>query len=375
MFVEDEDDRAGGRWVPGTPQSRILNKQGFDAYLSVEYHWDDGDYYVQDFGPGHVRMRGQTVTVAGMLLQEGQGASSSADSACREVVLQCIQTDGVDISSLPVGDRAIAFSVSDGGGRIRATVGRQYQPETFERWVRNQQRLGSISRIHFKLSWDPGPGGLQLTRLSTNPLLVDGKILAPKETVSVSEGTRLMFHGQQEKEPPFLTLRVMMRPGALVTAEGEHPAVSVTSRQWATALSGSDSVTPRGSPTPAEALLECVKAAGTEVKVIPKVSRAVALSVGEPIVMGRLCQLGFFEKLLEAQPRWISFVSRKHIQVTLNDTSKATVENLSNNVLSVNKVPVPKGGTAVINRGDSIEFLAMDGSTEMKFLEFKLTAA
>lgn len=57
-----DDDTGVGRWVEAEPQSRVVDKSGRDAYLCVEYDWD-GEYYVQDFGPQHVRRRGQKETV------------------------------------------------------------------------------------------------------------------------------------------------------------------------------------------------------------------------------------------------------------------------------------------------------------------------
>jgi len=39
-----------------------VDKSGSDAYLCVEYEWDT-EFYVQDFGPQHVRRRGQKKTV------------------------------------------------------------------------------------------------------------------------------------------------------------------------------------------------------------------------------------------------------------------------------------------------------------------------
>merc|ERR1712087_237285 len=61
VYVEDEDT-GRGRWVDAEPQSRVVDKSGRDAYLCAEYEWD-GEFYVQDFGPQHVRRRGQKTTV------------------------------------------------------------------------------------------------------------------------------------------------------------------------------------------------------------------------------------------------------------------------------------------------------------------------
>jgi len=68
VFVKDEET---GRslWVAGEPQSRVVDKTGRDVYLSAEYDWG-GEYYVQDFGPQHVRRRGEHTTVLELLQQE-----------------------------------------------------------------------------------------------------------------------------------------------------------------------------------------------------------------------------------------------------------------------------------------------------------------
>jgi len=61
--VDDETREA--RWVLGEPQSSVVDEQGNDKFLAVEYFWD-GEYYVQDFGPEHVRQEGGETTVKEM---------------------------------------------------------------------------------------------------------------------------------------------------------------------------------------------------------------------------------------------------------------------------------------------------------------------
>eukprot|EP00913_Durusdinium_trenchii_P035484 g33207.t1 len=68
VWVLDED--AGvGRWVSAQPQSRVVDKAGRDAYLCAEYLWE-AEYYVQDFGPQHVRRKGEARTVLQTLTQD-----------------------------------------------------------------------------------------------------------------------------------------------------------------------------------------------------------------------------------------------------------------------------------------------------------------
>lgn len=73
VWVEDED-AGSGRWVAAQPQSRVVDKAGRDAFLGVKYDWD-GELFVQDFGPEHVRKRGSKMTV----LQEIE-RSTAADA-------------------------------------------------------------------------------------------------------------------------------------------------------------------------------------------------------------------------------------------------------------------------------------------------------
>ncbi|CAK0907621.1 unnamed protein product [Prorocentrum cordatum] len=61
VFVIDEDS-GEKRWVTAEPHSRVVDKDNHDAYLCAEYAWD-GEMYVQDFGPEHVRRRGENRTV------------------------------------------------------------------------------------------------------------------------------------------------------------------------------------------------------------------------------------------------------------------------------------------------------------------------
>jgi hypothetical protein len=61
VFVTDEDS-GESTWCEAEPQFRVVDKEGNDAYLCAEYKWD-GEFYVQDFGPHHVRKRGNDETV------------------------------------------------------------------------------------------------------------------------------------------------------------------------------------------------------------------------------------------------------------------------------------------------------------------------
>lgn len=65
VYVDDEESGVS-KWVDAVPQSRVVNANGVDAYLSVQYNWD-GESYDEDFGPEKVRRRGETRTVKEMV--------------------------------------------------------------------------------------------------------------------------------------------------------------------------------------------------------------------------------------------------------------------------------------------------------------------
>mmetsp|Transcript_62516 Transcript_62516/g.182776 ORF Transcript_62516/g.182776 Transcript_62516/m.182776 type:complete len:375 (-) Transcript_62516:196-1320(-) len=79
VYVVD-DETGVGKWVEAEPQSRVVDKAGRDAYLCVEYEWD-GEYYVQDFGPQHVRRRGHQMTVFQMFEKAAGDSAQSAGKA------------------------------------------------------------------------------------------------------------------------------------------------------------------------------------------------------------------------------------------------------------------------------------------------------
>jgi len=66
-----DDETNAAKWLSAQVKSRVVDSEGQDAYLAAEYHWDN-EYYVQDFGPQHIRGRGGQETVLQQLSKEGQ---------------------------------------------------------------------------------------------------------------------------------------------------------------------------------------------------------------------------------------------------------------------------------------------------------------
>jgi len=145
-----------------------------------------------------------------------------------------------------------------------------------------------------------------------------------------------------------------------------------------------------GAPAPSAAL-ECVHAQGGEPRRLGPEARAVLLTEGEALEVGRQHQPGFFEALLKAEPQWLGDISRAHLSVRLSHVSvgdgRATpprggttpslkVENLSANVVLVNGHQLAKGQSECISEGDTLAFVAKPPhSAETEFLRFVLRRA
>jgi len=310
------------------------------------------------------------------------------DKEVAELVLECVFADGADVDRMSAGLRAIALRFGPSSGQLEVTVGRQHQPEFFERLVKKRELLASISRSHFQLYCEPGSTEVKLRKLSKNALLVNYVPIDSVTSMPVPEGTHLAFHDSTNDDMCFLVLRVDIRSRDLVSAKGAHPAM-------VTSYSKSSTMQLHGSQVcgTIAAVLECVSAMGTNLSAEPVDSKVIPLSLDKPLRLGRHHQLGLFERLLKSEPRWLGFVSRTHCQVVLrSDLSHETatndnlhsqastrvdllyVENLSRNQLLVEGAPVVMGGSGVLCHGAKLSFVAQDSDVgcQCNFLEFVL---
>ncbi|CAE8598247.1 unnamed protein product, partial [Polarella glacialis] len=250
--------------------------------------------------------------------------------------------------------------------------------------------LACISRSHFELVLESPTGPLLLRKLSANPLLLDDHVLAQGAVVAVGEGSQLVFGG--DVDPRFLVLMLRCRSKAQVSSEGQHPAV-VAAAGLPSALSpqsplsqNAQSATVKPAThmvqlTAVAAVLECVVAQGADLGSFSSEARAIALPMDEPIEVGRQHQLGFFDRLLQAdQSFWLSFISRTHLRVTLSQSQSQPlslkVENLSANPIMVGGRPLGKGQSDSISEGGKLVFVAKGrDEKETAFLEFLLRRA
>lgn len=340
-------------------------------------------------GPPRTTASGQEERASG---QKDHSSFKVQHEPLAELVLECLQADGADLRSMPAGMRALAWAVDTRGGRLAATIGRQHQPDFFDRFAKNKERASSISRGHFEVSWEPGASTPTIRKLSGNPLLLDDRPIASGQPYQASDGTTLGFTGFSDQDPCFLVLRVTLRSRAAVQAEGPHPALQDSRQPVPTmgpaatlarpGISGSDG--PVANAGAVAAVLECVRAVGNEnLSAISPESRVVVLPAGEkPVDIGRQHQMGFFEQLLCEDSKWLTYISRTHVRVSLSrPTPEAPyvlrIENLSQNLVYVGGTAVRRGEDGCMSEGGVLAFAAATtrNGEETLFLEFMLRRA
>lgn len=227
--------------------------------------------------------------------------------------------------------------------------------------------------------------------MSKNPLILNNvRSVRQNDEVPVGDGTWIGVKDLNPGEGPFLVLRLTIRTQGEVNSEGslltEFKALqeqrATNSLQVAQTTSRLPSLS---NPVPvgkSEALLECVFAAGRDIQSIPPNARCIGLPLDTPVEIGRECQPGFFEYLLNNEPRWCSYLSRRHCELTLSAsrpwwgfgsaTLTLAVENLSGNIVFLQKQPLAKNEWDELPEGGILAFAAASDGVTIKFLQFKL---
>lgn len=334
-------------------------------------------------GPAGGGMPGQMGQMVHPAPQPSPPRQSPADPSAQlgEIVLECVHADGLDLYTIQEALKALAFQVDPARGRLVAQVGRQHQPDFFERLVPNKAKLAGISRSHFEMTWEPPASNATLRKLSGNTLLLDDRPVNANEAIIVSDGMRLAFSGMSESDPRFLVLRVTLKSRGAVSAEGAHPSIAARRRMSApsyTPVLEGQQPSPQGSVA---GVLHCVHAKGTDLSSMSRELTVIPLAVDEFIDIGRQHQLGFFERLLKSEPQWLGYISRSHCRLRLSTDAPSPgspadvlrIENMSQNVVLVGGRVVSKGQDGTIGEGGTLAFVAAKaGSEETKFLEFVL---
>lgn len=280
-------------------------------------------------------------------------------------------------------------------GRLSFLVGREYQPDFFERIVQKQDDRQTISRSHFELVWEPPSTVLVLRKLSGNPLILDDRPMSNSEATRVAEGTQLCF-AKMDDSPRFLVLKVTLRSRGAVQAEGVHPAVALSMRRSTQGASASPVAALSTLGGGVLAVLECIASAGGDVSKLTTEERIIAMPLDKAVDIGRHHQPNFYEKLLKDDSRWLTFISRSHCRAVLQRLPEAglmatasassgyglSVENLSSNAIMVKKLSTEerrlgKGRTETLSENDKLVFIANPGGAEgeVHFLTFLLRRA
>lgn len=310
-----------------------------------------------------------------------------------DLVFECVAADGLDLGKLPLSAKVLTFPVDLRRGRFVAILGRQHQPELFESLVRRPDRLVCISRCHIELSLDPRPGAqTMLKRLSGNPVTVNGQSMAKDVTMPVHSGANVAMSSHVLDEPPFLTFRLLLRSRDDVAREGPHAAPRV--QRSLDFEAGADGARERTPPVMTCALLECSHAQGLQLassRLRPEAWKIELPSSGDSVEVGRQHQVGFFERLLKAEPQWLPFISRSHLRLNLlphaedkrPSVLRLQVHNLSANVVLVSGQPLYRGQSSIVFEGGSLSFVARlrgggtqgESGSETAFLCFTLHTA
>mmetsp|Transcript_70089 Transcript_70089/g.188773 ORF Transcript_70089/g.188773 Transcript_70089/m.188773 type:complete len:284 (+) Transcript_70089:1-852(+) len=278
----------------------------------------------------------------------------------------------------------MAFAVDSRGGRWSGQVGRQHQPDLFTLLILNKEHMSSVSRTHFEVQLPEGPEGPAcLKKLSGNPLLVDDRPVAQNEAVPLQDGARIGFTGTSESDPTFLEFRLYLRSRQQVQAEGPHPSLRQGEHVQPSLQHAATGVR---SGAPIAAVLECVTSVGTDLQMLGAEARAIPLPLDDKVEVGRSQQTGFFEKLLEADPSWLGFISRSHCRVQLLRSVPSPqqaggqlmlkVENLSTNPVFICGRPLQKGWADTLPEGGVLSLRAKGrDDKETTFIELRLRRA
>lgn len=128
---------------------------------------------------------------------------ASLDPFAAAAVLECVRSSGVELTSVDRGLRAVVLPLDKA-----INLGRAHQPEIFQELLGADSRwFGFISRTHCRLllsrSQVSSRGSLSLwiENLSTNVVLVCGRVLPQGQGVVASEGALLAFVAGQSGSP------------------------------------------------------------------------------------------------------------------------------------------------------------------------------
>jgi hypothetical protein len=129
-------------------------------------------------------------------------------------------------------------------------------------------------------------------------------------------------------------------------------------------------------PTAAQSdgVLECTFARGVDLDTLPMQAKLLGFRLGESVELGRLCQPGFFENLLQGEPQRITQLSRKQCCVLLSKEESGAlcfyVRNVGTNAVFVDGQKLERTCGRTISEGGTLGLAAaISGTHETRFLK------
>jgi len=309
--------------------------------------------------------------------------------ALSEIRLEATYCEGIDLHSLAPHQRAVVFHV-DQNTVFTQKVGRQHQEAFFTKLVPNRELLASLSRSIFELTLEPPNSCPTLKKLSNNMVCVGGQNLKQNESSRVSAGAQIQLSGLDGQSPilvltVYCTSRTSGPSGVDMTRATLSPDKSfggyspmqqapppVPTYGMETAANGSDNrpgtimgLQGGGSNGGSgKASLQCTFTAGNG----DARNSTIPLLPDQEVPIGRMHQMGFFEKLLPDQDH-LACISRKHLTARLHRGGHLVeIENVSRNTVSINDRNIAQGEKGELREGGVLRFTAR----ERPILAFKL---
>merc|ERR1712007_68483 len=217
----------------------------------------------------------------------------------------------------------------------------------FEAMVPKKERFLCISRTHLELTWEPPASIPFLRKLSANHLFLDDRSVSTSESAPLPDGTRLDFSGASENDAHFLVLRVTLRRRNVAAVEGHYPTLTAYNERQNLSTQVSRTICSRSSDI--TAVLECIHATGADIGAMAPEERVIILPLGETLEVGRQHQLGLFEHLLSAEPRWLGFISRAHVRVQLSRVLSGGVDSGSQHTLRMENLSRLEKGARLLS--------------------------
>jgi len=322
--------------------------------------------------------------------------------ALSEIRLEATYCEGIDLHSLAPHQRAVVFHV-DQNTVFQQKIGRQHQEAFFTTLVPNREMLASLSRSIFELTLEPPNSCPTLKKLSQNMVCVAGQNLRQNESSRVSAGSQIQLAGM-DGQSPILVLTVYCTTRTSGPSGVDMTRASLGSPQARTGgRGGYGFMDPAPSPiaasptlTPTYGMETCANGYDNRPGTMPqhpqggssltgggsKASLQCTFSAGnldarnstipllpdQEVPIGRMHQMGFFEKLLPDQDH-LACISRKHLTARLHRGGHLVeIENVSRNTVSINDKNLAQGEKGELREGGTLRFTAR----EQTILEFRL---